>query len=103
MKTIKTCLACVLCLTCIACAPAHPGEGFNKRLQLEVGKNLRDPTALRNRYQSRKVRTHDLANGNVEEEYFPGDRCTFFIEVNPVSNKIVAARVDKYEKYCDIP
>ncbi len=103
MKKMTTGLVLALCLMAVACAPAHPGEGFNKRLQLEIGKSVRDPTALRNRYQSRMVRARDLPNGNLEEEYFPGDRCTFFIEINPVSNKIVKARVDQYEKFCDIP
>src|SRR5271154_6503864 len=83
-----------------ACAPVHPGEAFNKQLQAEIGKSVRDPSAMRNQYQSRMVKRRTLANGNLEEEYFPGDRCTFYFEIDPNSERIVGARIDRFEKFC---
>jgi hypothetical protein len=97
MKSVCT---LALCLLVAACAQTPPGAAFDKQLQAEVGKSARDPKAMRFRYLSRLVRTRELANGNLEEEYFPGDRCTFYFEIDPRTSKIVRARIDQFEKYC---
>lgn len=100
MHTVKTSAAVLMCLAIGACASSPPGEAFNKQLQAEVGKSVRDPSAMRNRYLTRLVHKKLLANGNLEEEYFPGDKCTFYFEIDQATLKIVAARLDKFERYC---
>jgi hypothetical protein len=100
MVATKKFIALALCLILAACASTPPGDAFNKQLQAEVGKSIRDPSAMRNLYLSRLVRKKVLDNGNVEEEFFPGDKCTFYFEIDQKTFKIVAARLDKFERYC---
>lgn len=77
----KVTFALSLCLISSACTTTTAHENFLRIMSGNVGKSLDDKDLDRNRYPEFFVRTTDLGNGKVEEEYARGQggRCRVFL------------------------
>ena len=96
----------VLILTVLgSCSTTDPHINFKQMLFGSIGENIDEQTSPGRWVGNRKtIKEEKLLNGNIERTYlfFNGKSCEYALEFNPVSRKIVNARIVQGEHDCYI-
>ena len=87
-----------------SCSYLDAHQNYVRARQLQIGRSIDDPYAVRNRYPDRRVGVRALPNGNIEEEFKDGLglRCRTFFEIDNKAGKIVAWRYEGTKQDCAI-
>jgi hypothetical protein len=93
----------VIIMTFSACSAVEPHTNFKQMLAGGVGENIDEQSKPGRLVGDRKeVKEEKLSNGNIERTYIFSNRkeCEYALEFNPVSRKIMNARIVKGERDC---
>ncbi len=95
--TLLCCLS--LLLACARDRGAIPHQNFKNILQGTVGRTVEDENLpFRFAYSKDLKNSVQLPSGIIENHYlyeqYPGDFCAYILEIDPKTNRIVAARIE---------